>query len=100
MVGSFNDLLIEQQLKTTVWVKIPSIGINSWFEEIERYQHQGNAEWIYLCSTKKGQTYSSPQQNSSSKNYQANTKTVPIELQTSYKFQRGIFFINFITSIL
>ena len=45
------EFLIEQRLKTKVWVKLPQT--KNWLNEIHQYQQQGNAETIYLCSNPK-----------------------------------------------
>lgn len=50
-IGMIIDLAIEQQLKSTVWVKLPQT--KSWLSEIERYRQQGKVERIYSCSLPK-----------------------------------------------
>ncbi len=47
LVAAYIDLLMEQQLPATVWVKP---GSEDWLPEIERYQQQGFTEKIYLCA--------------------------------------------------
>jgi signal transduction histidine kinase len=48
------DLAIEQQLKTTVWVKSPQT-IN-WSGIIQKYLARGNSDRLYLCTTQKEQS--------------------------------------------
>ncbi|MCC0177578.1 signal transduction histidine kinase [Waterburya agarophytonicola K14] len=50
-VASIIDLLIEKQLRATVWVKLPQT--KSWVDRIQKLQREGNTESIYLCSHNK-----------------------------------------------
>ena len=48
-VGSVIDLLIEEQLRASVWVKLPET--KSWINQIQRLQREGNIENIFICSS-------------------------------------------------
>ena len=79
-VSSIIDLLIEQQLRAKVWVKLPQT--KSWVNQIQRLQEEGNAETIYLCSSLRGQAnFAFP--NSSSK-----TKVVNLKINQTPILQR------------
>ena len=84
-VESIIDLAIEQQLQATVWVKLPQT--KSWFSEIQRYQQQGNADRIYLCSTQKNHPAASFLQD------KALTAVIPIKLAKNSWLQRESFLI-------
>ncbi len=84
-VESIIDLAIEQQLEATIWVKLPQT--KSWFNEIQRYQQQGNANRIYLCSTQKNHPAASFSQDNTA------TAVVPIKLAKNSWLQRESFLI-------
>ena len=46
LIQSLIDILLEQQLNTTIWIKTSN---QAWLEEIKRYQHRGFAHKIYRC---------------------------------------------------
>ena len=49
LVGALIDVLIEEQIPTTLWVKLPPT--EAWQAELKRYQDQvGIPKRIYLCS--------------------------------------------------
>ncbi|MEM6614782.1 MAG: DICT sensory domain-containing protein, partial [Cyanobacteria bacterium P01_C01_bin.72] len=52
-VSSIVDLLIDEQLQATVWVKLPQT--KSWSNQIERLQKEGNAENICICTSQRHQ---------------------------------------------
>jgi signal transduction histidine kinase len=85
-VESIIDLAIEQQLKATIWVKLPQT--KSWLTEIKRSQQQGNAERIYLCSTQKKHPALSLLENNPSA-----TEIIPIGLIKNSWLQRESFLI-------
>ncbi|GAB4528260.1 MAG: hypothetical protein Tsb0014_09470 [Pleurocapsa sp.] len=85
-VESIIDLAIEQQLKATIWVKLPQT--KSWLNEIKRSQLQGNAERIYLCSTQKKHPALSLLENNPSA-----TEIIPIGLIKNSWLQRESFLI-------
>ena len=84
-VESIIDLAIEEQLQATIWVKLPQT--KSWLNEIQRYQQQGNAERIYLCSTQKNHPAASFLQGNTT------TPVVPIKLAKNYWLHRESFLI-------
>jgi signal transduction histidine kinase len=45
------ELAIEQELKTTIWVKSPQT--IDWWQEIQKYRERGNSDRLYICSTQK-----------------------------------------------
>lgn len=65
-VSSIIDLLIEQQLRARVWVKLPQT--KSWANQIQRLLQEGNAETIYLCSSQRGQINSALHKSSEKTN--------------------------------
>jgi two-component system, OmpR family, phosphate regulon sensor histidine kinase PhoR len=52
-VSSIIDLLVEEQLRATVWVKFPQT--KSWANQIQRLQKEGNVEQIFICSNQRHQ---------------------------------------------
>ena len=50
LVSNLLDLLIEQKLAATIWLKLPAN--KNWRQEIERYQKKGRPSSIYSCSTR------------------------------------------------
>jgi two-component system, OmpR family, phosphate regulon sensor histidine kinase PhoR len=52
-VSSIIDLLIEEQLRATVWVKLPQT--KSWVNQIQRLQKEGDVEQIFICSNQRHQ---------------------------------------------
>jgi two-component system, OmpR family, phosphate regulon sensor histidine kinase PhoR len=53
-VSSVVDLVVEKQLRATVWVKLPQT--KSWLNQIEKLQQEGNAECIYIGNSSKNQS--------------------------------------------
>lgn len=53
-VSSVVDLLIDEQLRATVWVKLPQT--KSWSNQIQRLRAEGNVENIYICHSQRSQT--------------------------------------------
>ncbi|HEY9796752.1 MAG TPA: DICT sensory domain-containing protein, partial [Leptolyngbyaceae cyanobacterium] len=50
LVGAMIDVLIEEQIPVTLWVKLPPI--EGWLAELKRYQQQVDIpKTIYLCSS-------------------------------------------------
>ncbi|MGF1542749.1 MAG: ATP-binding protein [Pleurocapsa sp.] len=84
-VESIIDLAIEQQLAATIWVKLPQT--KSWLNEIQRYQQQGNANHIYLCSTQKNHPATSFLQE------KAANLVIPVKLTKNSWLQRESFLI-------
>ena len=96
-VGSILDLVIEQQLRAQVWVKLPQT--KSWLNQIQKLQREGNAEGIYLCGNQKNsQALSTLEQNA------APTPVVPIKFSKNPLLQRESFLIivsaNFCSLVL
>jgi two-component system, OmpR family, phosphate regulon sensor histidine kinase PhoR len=52
-VASVVDLVVEKQLRATVWVKLPQT--KSWLHQIQKLQQSGNAERIYVGNSSKNQ---------------------------------------------
>ncbi|MGL5796207.1 MAG: ATP-binding protein, partial [Waterburya sp.] len=52
-VSSVVDLVVEKQLRATVWVKLPQT--KSWLHQIQKLQQEGNAERIYVGNSSKNQ---------------------------------------------
>ncbi len=55
LVETLISLLIEQQIRATVWVKLPLT--QAWLESIDKYHRQELADRIYLCSISKGNAH-------------------------------------------
>ena len=79
-VSSIIDLLIEEQLQATVWVKLPQT--KSWIEQIQRLQREGNAATIFVCSSQRNQLSSFLQKGAES------TPIVPLKFNQSPTLQR------------
>ncbi len=84
-VESIINLAIEQKLPATIWVKLPQT--KSWLNEIQRYQQQGKANRIYLCSTQKNHPATSFLQE------ETPDIIIPIKLTKNSWLQRESFFI-------
>ncbi|MEL6493809.1 MAG: ATP-binding protein [Cyanobacteria bacterium J06623_7] len=50
-VTSIIDLLIDEQLEATVWVKLPQT--KSWSSQIQRLHQEGKAQHIFVCSSQR-----------------------------------------------
>lgn len=50
-VNSVVDLVVEKQLKATVWLKLPQT--KSWVHQVQKLQRQGNIEGIYIANNQK-----------------------------------------------
>ena len=55
-VSSIIDLLIQEQLEATVWVKLPQT--KSWLNQVKRLQKEGNANNIFICSSQRERSIS------------------------------------------
>ncbi|MEC4893287.1 MAG: ATP-binding protein [Oscillatoria sp. PMC 1051.18] len=78
LIAGLFDLLIEQQLAVTIFVKLPHN--SSWEAEIERYQQQIKTATIYLCSDRQSAVKKIP-------------TVIPLRLVTSSELQRESFLI-------
>ena len=85
-VSSIIDLVIEKQLQATVWVKLPQT--KSWLGQIQKLQREGNADNIYLCSSKKNDPTLSFLERTATK-----TPVVPIRFHKNPVLQRESFLI-------
>ena len=85
-VSSIIDLVIEKQLQATVWVKLPQT--KSWFNQVQKLQQAGNAEHIYLCSSKTNHPALSVLDRTSTK-----TPVFPLRLNQNPILQRESFLI-------
>ena len=85
-VSSIIDLVIEKQLRATVWVKLPQT--KSWLTQVQQLQQRGNAEKIYLCSSSKHNSNLSILESN-----QTATSVIPIKLAKSSIIQRECFLI-------
>ena len=85
-VSSIIDLVIEKQLRATVWVKLPQT--KSWLTQIQKLQREGNADKIYLCSSQKNNpTLASFESN------QIPTPVIPVRFHKNSTIQRESFLI-------
>jgi len=78
LVTSVIELMIEQQLVATLWVKPAT----SWIAQIETYISKGNLEKVYWCQTFTGGNVPQPEKS----------KVVPLELDTSADLKKEFFF--------
>ena len=83
-VSAVVELLIEQQLRATVWIKLPQT--KSWLQQVKRLQIEGNAECIFICSGQKNHPVSLLENSSP-------TPVVPIKLRKNAVLQRESFLI-------
>jgi len=87
LVGSLLDLLLEQKLTTTLWVKPAT----TWITHLDNYLHHGKLDKVYWCQTFTG---------SGSKN----PLLIPVKLETTADLEREFFLVviseNFSLSIL
>ena len=85
-VSSIIDLVIEKQFQATVWVKLPQT--KSWLNQVQKLQQAGNAEHIYLCSSKANHPALSVLEHTSAK-----TPVFPLRLNQNPILQRESFLI-------
>ena len=78
--------LIKHRLKTKIWVKLPQT--KTWLNEIYKYEQQGNAEAIYLCSNLK--SYASTFLNNQEVNQ---SSIIPLPITTNSWLKREFFFV-------
>ena len=83
-VSAIVELLVEKQLRATVWIKLPQT--KSWLSQVKRLQQEGNAERIFICSSQKNYPVSL-------ENNPGSTSIVPIKLQKNAVLQRESFLI-------
>ena len=84
-VSAIVELLIEKQLRATVWIKLPQT--KSWFQQVKRLQLEGNAERIFICSGQKNHPALSLLKNNST------TPIIPIKLKKDAVLKRESFLI-------
>jgi two-component system, OmpR family, phosphate regulon sensor histidine kinase PhoR len=81
LLGAISDLLVEQNVTATLWVKLPPT--ERWLSDIERYVQQGHPEKIYLCSLSKETATA----------LASNLAATPIVLETNANLKREFFLI-------
>ena len=91
LVRSSIELLSEQQLATTIWVKLPPT--DGWSEVIKQYQQQGHSDLIYLCNTQGNIDTLSSLRRSPSASSQSSSKIIPVELEANSDLEREYFLI-------
>ena len=79
-ISSIIDLLIEEQLQATVWVKSPKT--KTWINQIRRLQREGNAKTIFVCDSPLNQLSSAFQKDA------ARTPVVTLRFNQSPVLQR------------
>ncbi len=85
-VSAIVELLIEKQLRATVWIKLPQT--KSWLDRVKRLQLEGNAERIFICSGQKNHPALSLR-----KDNRGLTPIIPIKLKKNAILQRESFLI-------
>jgi signal transduction histidine kinase len=78
---SLFDLLIEQQIKAVVWLKLPP----SLSSEIDRYLQSGNPEKVYRCQIRDEKSSSNP--------FSASYNLITVDLEASSHLKRECFVI-------
>lgn len=85
LVGAIIDLLQEQRVKTTLWVRFPPR--QNWSEKIEDYFNFPTCQKVYLCNT-------SSQNITSRSLYNVNTRNiVSLELEANSKLKEESFLV-------
>lgn len=85
-VSSVVNLLITEQLRATVWVKLPQT--KSWLSQIQRLQREGNIARIIVCNSQRDQASASLLNDTFS-----NTQVISLKLNQNSKLQRESFLI-------
>ena len=85
-VSAIVELLIEKQLRATIWIKLPQT--KSWLQQVKRLQQEGNVERIFICSGQKNHPALTLLANNS-----ATTQIIPIKFKKNAILQRESFFI-------
>jgi len=87
LVDSLLDLLLEQQLTTTLWVKPAT----AWITHLDQYLHHGKLDKVYWCQTFTGSGFKNP-------------RLIPVKLESTADLEREFFLVviseNFSLSIL
>ena len=78
-VSNIIDLLIEEQLEATIWVKFPQT--KSWLNQIQRLHKEGNVNNIFVCSNQRDRSISALQNDNGS-------DVIPLMLNQSSILQR------------
>ena len=86
-VNNIVELLIDEQLNTTVWVKLPQT--KSWVSQIQRLKREGNAKRIFICGNQRCPS------NLLHQGPATNTEVTFVKLNQSSAWQRESFFITF-----
>jgi len=95
MAGSVIDLLIEQQISATIWVKLPPGEI--WLSEIQRYHQQvGVSHTIYNCSGKLQHPVNKPSTDATTGKGESDNAPAPmvsVELAPTSQLRREYFLL-------
>ena len=87
LVASLLDLLLEQQLTTTLWVKPAT----AWITHLDQYLDHGKLDKVYWCQTFTGSGFKNP-------------RLIPMKLESTADLEREFFLVviseNFSLSIL
>ena len=78
-VSNIIDLLIEEQLEATIWVKFPQT--KSWLNQIQRLHKEGNVNNIFVCRNQRDRSISALQNDNGS-------DVIPLMLNQSSILQR------------
>lgn len=84
--SSVIELLITEQLRVTVWVKLPQT--QSWLHQVQRLQREGNAERIFICSSQRNHPAIALLKKTSAK-----TPVIALQLNQNSMLQRESFLI-------
>lgn len=90
LVGVLIDVLIEENIPATIWVKQPSE--NNWQNELQRYQHSGIPQTIYLCSGVENELAEVTDVGNPVA-ISGNSQVVPVQLSASSQLQQECFLI-------
>jgi signal transduction histidine kinase len=89
IVETLTELLLEQQISATIWVKLPTHP--RWWTTLETYQQEGLAQQIYRCNINRNTGTSLTRSSSSTSAYSPKDGITPIVLEASSQLKREYF---------
>ncbi|MEA5508642.1 DICT sensory domain-containing protein [Crocosphaera sp. UHCC 0190] len=87
-VDSLIQFLLDQQIRATVWAKLPTHP--RWWATLEAYQQEGLAEEVYRCTISRGGG-TTPSRQTSPEHYSSKDSITPIVLEASSQLKREYF---------
>ncbi|WP_124975653.1 DICT sensory domain-containing protein [Aphanothece sacrum] len=89
LVETITQLLLEQQISATLWVKLPPNP--RWWTTLEAYQQEGLAQQIYRCNINRDNGTPLTRSTSSTNAYTPKNGITPIVLEASSQLKREYF---------